>query len=1276
MVDDASRSAAAAAGAAVVEAMGSEAWYSVRSFAARLLSRGDPRAEEAHAVRLDRDLALLMEARDERTRIRLEAAWQTRFEMLLETAPESETSELVEQLDHVVLRHPYAVTAVSGPVQRSAPSPVRAPLPPSRVEWTPLRAGADSAPTLVGSIPAEVGPFCHRAEADLLDAGFDEPSAARALVGPAGVGKTRLAARVARHMLLDGAVDLVVWVTATSEDAVVWGYAEAAAVVTEHSTEQPERAAQAFRSWLSWTDRRWLVVLDGLPDFAGLQDLWPPKRPNGRVLVTTRHPAPPPNGTGRVEIGRFGSEAADGLLRLELGAQGRLGDPAEATALASDLGRHPLALSTAAACLVYSGQSLADYRGRLADLTRRLPGAAGPDPVTACWWLSLETADRHSAGLARPLLELAAVLDPHRVPVAVLTSEPALHYLARRRGAADGETPGALGRSRPVESAEALHTLDVLHRVRLVESRGDAEHPTVGLSSLVQDAVRAAVPSGVRHRLVLSAADALREVWGPASAEPRSALCRALRSGTDILATHARGALWKQQCHPVLFQAGRNLITAGLIRAARMRWEWLHAALHQHFGPDHPDTLAARGHRAWVRGAAQDAPGAVAAYRELLDDLVRVLGPDHSDVFTVRDNLARWQGVAGDPARAAVAYTDLLADRLRALGPDHRDTLLTRHNLALWRGEAGDAAEAAAAYAELLDDMVRVFGPDDDAVLRIRDQLTEWRNRAADAATATRVPVGPAGEAPYSRHPHAGAGPPRSECWAPPVPGGQGGTPHGARTAPSDDEAKLSAGHLLLKPSWTSQWRRRLARRGGSTAGEPRSGRDVLRSPLSGSHRIAVISLKGGTGKTTTAAMLGATLAGLREDPVVAVDASPEGGTLGHRVSREAGSKLLDLLAALPQLHGPEDVRGFAGPGPDGLEVFANDVSPALSVPFGAKQYQQVVDALSRTYPIVVTDSGASLMQEAMRGVLTLADQLVIVATASVDGAEVASVTMDWLSAHGHAELARSSLVVLSSVHARSRLVKAHLIAEHFARRCRGVVTVPFDEHLATGAELDPARLRADTRRAYVDLAVLVAEGFPSAHPGAPIAPEAPTETASTSAAALDARFSEFPGVPDDAPGDAVEPGSSVLGTASRPPPPSGPRSARLSSPAPLPPPAPRPRLRARVTVAEDVVCVGEACTLEFRLTAADPPDMAEPHPPQQNLLVVATTRSRATVEPPAVDCTANDEPARFAVTAGEAGTHRVRFSVYDAENGRVLQVLETTLPVATAPDRESLGSP
>ncbi|MBD3006109.1 zinc ribbon domain-containing protein [Streptomyces sp. 5-10] len=255
---------------------------------------------------------------------------------------------------------------------------------------------------------------------------------------------------------------------------------------------------------------------------------------------------------------------------------------------------------------------------------------------------------------------------------------------------------------------------------------------------------------------------------------------------------------------------------------------------------------------------------------------------------------------------------------------------------------------------------------------------------------------------------------------------------------------------------------------------------ELIRTPVLSCYRIAVISLKGGVGKTTTTAALGSTLAALRPDKILALDANPDAGTLGRRVQRETGATIRDLVNAIPYLHSYMDIRRFTSQAPSGLEILANDVDPAVSTTFGDQDYRRVMDVLGRQYPIILTDTGTALLYSAMRGVLDLADQLVVVSTPSVDGASSASTTLDWLAAHGYADLVSRSVTVISEVRETGKMIKVEDIVSHFETRCRGVVVVPFDEHLAVGAEVDLEMMRPKSQEAYFDLAAMVAEGFPS----------------------------------------------------------------------------------------------------------------------------------------------------------------------------------------------------
>jgi MinD-like ATPase involved in chromosome partitioning or flagellar assembly len=128
---------------------------------------------------------------------------------------------------------------------------------------------------------------------------------------------------------------------------------------------------------------------------------------------------------------------------------------------------------------------------------------------------------------------------------------------------------------------------------------------------------------------------------------------------------------------------------------------------------------------------------------------------------------------------------------------------------------------------------------------------------------------------------------------------------------------------------------------------------------------------------------------------------------------------------------------------------------------------------------VCVTDCGTGLMHSAMTGVLRLADQAVLVTTASVDGARSAGACMDWLTAHGHQDLVRNAVVVVMAAarHGRSA-VDLNLLENHFAARCRAVTVVPYDRYLAQGAEVELDQLRKSTAEAFLELAAVVGDGF------------------------------------------------------------------------------------------------------------------------------------------------------------------------------------------------------
>ncbi|HEU4911653.1 MAG TPA: AAA family ATPase [Actinomycetes bacterium] len=312
----------------------------------------------------------------------------------------------------------------------------------------------------------------------------------------------------------------------------------------------------------------------------------------------------------------------------------------------------------------------------------------------------------------------------------------------------------------------------------------------------------------------------------------------------------------------------------------------------------------------------------------------------------------------------------------------------------------------------------------------------------------------------------------------PPVPG----------ASSKKDAESLTAASVLRTRKVRPQtgWRKRVLTLTGGKVNLGPSPEDLrradllarARTPVQGTHRVAVISLKGGVGKTTTTAALGSMFANLRGDRVIAVDANPDRGTLSERVTRESGATIRHLLEARDRVHRYGDVRAFTSQSETRLEVLASDADPGASSALSERDYVDTIETLERFYNLVLTDCGTGLLHDAMRGVLGLASSLVVVSSASLDGARSASATLDWLEAHGMNHLARNAVVVISSVRPGGGIVDVMQLEDHFASRCRAVVTIPYDPHLEAGSALDLDELDPETIDAYQELAAAVGEGF------------------------------------------------------------------------------------------------------------------------------------------------------------------------------------------------------
>ena len=381
------------------------------------------------------------------------------------------------------------------------------------------------------------------------------------LSGLGGVGKTQLAADYAHVLWSAGRIDVLMWVIAVSRDAVVSTYARAAdAVVLDRSCNDTALAvAGRWLEWLATTDKQWLVVLDDVQDPADLGGLWPMHTPTGRVVVTTRRRDASFGSYGRrfVEVGLFTPPESTAFLARRLD-----GSPAQANGaaeLAEKLGHLPLALAQAAAyvadrttltCSAYLHR-WTDHRNTLsAVLPRRgeLPDQY-KETLATTWSLSIDLADSlDPIGLARPLLEMASLLDSNGIPHGVFTTPPILAYLAQFTG-------------QEVNDETIADALSCLHRLNLVTYTRGMHDRIVRFHALVQRATREDLSQDRLAQCSLVVANSLADAWPETDSDGRSAAI--FRANADAWRRNTGTALWEHEAHEVMYRTGHSLGAGG-----------------------------------------------------------------------------------------------------------------------------------------------------------------------------------------------------------------------------------------------------------------------------------------------------------------------------------------------------------------------------------------------------------------------------------------------------------------------------------------------------------------------------------------------------------------------------------------------------------------------------------------------------------------------------------------------------------------------------------------
>jgi MinD-like ATPase involved in chromosome partitioning or flagellar assembly len=208
---------------------------------------------------------------------------------------------------------------------------------------------------------------------------------------------------------------------------------------------------------------------------------------------------------------------------------------------------------------------------------------------------------------------------------------------------------------------------------------------------------------------------------------------------------------------------------------------------------------------------------------------------------------------------------------------------------------------------------------------------------------------------------------------------------------------------------------------------------------------IAVMSPKGGVGKTTTTALLGALFALLRRDRIVAVDTNPDFGSLGRSMAPEHQVFVDDLLEVLddPQLT-VTALDANLGRGAHGLMVLPSPVDPVRMARLHEDAYEKVVRRLQDLVGVVLLDCGTGLHEPTSKAALKTADQVVLVTDAEPATASIVAEAAALLRQEG----VPLYLLVNKMPTAGSRLDVSAL--EAYIPQARGLVVLPSNQQAAS----------------------------------------------------------------------------------------------------------------------------------------------------------------------------------------------------------------------------------
>jgi MinD-like ATPase involved in chromosome partitioning or flagellar assembly len=209
---------------------------------------------------------------------------------------------------------------------------------------------------------------------------------------------------------------------------------------------------------------------------------------------------------------------------------------------------------------------------------------------------------------------------------------------------------------------------------------------------------------------------------------------------------------------------------------------------------------------------------------------------------------------------------------------------------------------------------------------------------------------------------------------------------------------------------------------------------------------IAVVSPKGGVGKTTVTALLGTLLSQLRRDPIVAIDTNPDFGSLGRVLTPDQSWYVDDLAQLVAQ---DEELSLTAldsklGRAIHGLLVVPAPTDPERMAALDEDAYRRVITRLKDFFSVILLDCGTGLQDPASAAAIAAADQVVLITDAQPATASLVAQSAELLHQSG-----RPITVVVNRMPPRGSRLDLDRLSRYLPA-ARGLVVIPDEVVAAT----------------------------------------------------------------------------------------------------------------------------------------------------------------------------------------------------------------------------------